>query len=37
MDDNTKRILLNALKDIEYKQIILFGSRATGHNRGDSD
>lgn len=37
MDDNTKRILLNALKDIEYKQIILFGSRATGNNREDSD
>lgn len=37
MGDNIKRILLNVLKDIDYKQIILFGSRATGNNREDSD
>jgi len=37
MSDNIKRILLNILKDISYKQIILFGSRATGNNREDSD
>lgn len=37
MSDNIKRILLDILKDVEYKQIILFGSRATGNNREDSD
>ena len=37
MSDNIKRILLNALKNIQYNQIILFGSRATGNNREDSD
>lgn len=37
MSDNIKIILLSTLKDIDYKQIILFGSRATGNNREDSD
>ena len=37
MSDNIKRILLNALKNIQYNQIILFGSRAKGNNREDSD
>jgi len=37
MSDNIKAILLNALKNVKYKQIILFGSRATGNNREDSD
>ncbi len=37
MSDNIKKILLNSLKNIQYKTIILFGSRATGNNREDSD
>ncbi len=37
MSDNIKKILLDALKNVEYKKIILFGSRATGKNREDSD
>ena len=37
MSDNIKTILLSALADTNYKQIILFGSRARGNNREDSD
>lgn len=37
MNDKIKEILLSALKNVEYKQIILFGSRARGTNKEDSD
>lgn len=37
MSDKIKEILLSTLKNIEYKRIILFGSRAKGNNREDSD
>ena len=32
-----KYIIKNALKGIDYEKIILFGSRARGDNRKDSD
>lgn len=34
---NEKYIIKNALKGIDYEKIILFGSRARGDNRKDSD
>lgn len=37
MSEGIKMLLLRLLKDTEYKQIILFGSRARGDNREDSD
>lgn len=37
MSDRIKEILLLALKKVEYKQIVLFGSRARGTNKEDSD
>ena len=37
MNERTKLILLEALKDVKYKQIVLFGSRARGTNNEESD
>lgn len=37
MDKNIKNILLSELSNINYAKIILFGSRARGNQREDSD
>lgn len=37
MENNVKNILLEALKGVNYNQIILFGSRARKTEKQDSD
>ena len=37
MNEKIKEVIQNALKEYTIDKIILFGSRARGDNRGDSD
>jgi len=37
MNEELRRILLEALRDVEYRTVILFGSRARGDFTLDSD
>ena len=36
-NDNIKKIILSIVNDYSFKSVILFGSRASGTNKDDSD